>query len=97
MALRNLLELVQGVRVDSTTTVENYVVQSDEIQTRVQGLVKNAQEMKRVVFPDGSVEVTLSMELWGEHSLLSSLGPMRRGTIRLRMAVPIRIRWPIQG
>jgi hypothetical protein len=74
VALRNLLELVQGIRVDSTTTVKNYVVQSDEIQTRIQGLVKNAQEMKRAVFPDGSVEVTLSMALWGEQSLLSSLG-----------------------
>lgn len=75
VALRNLLELVQGVRVDSTTTVKNYVVQSDEIQTSVKGLVKNAQEIKRAVFPDGSVEVTLSMELWGDHSLLSSLAP----------------------
>ena len=73
VALRNLLELVQGIRVDSSTTVENYVVQSDEIQTRVQGLVKNAREMKREKFPDGSVEVTLSMKLWGEKSLLSSL------------------------
>ena len=73
VALRNLLELVQGIRVDSRTTVENYVVQSDEIQTRVQGLVRNAREIKREKFPDGSVEVTLSMELWGEKSLLSSL------------------------
>ncbi len=73
VALRNLLELVQGIRVDSRTTVENYVVQSDEIQTRVQGLVKNAREIKREKFPDGSVEVTLSMELWGEKSLLSAL------------------------
>lgn len=75
VALRNLLELVQGIRVDSNTTVENYVVQSDDIQTRVQGLVKNAREVKRAVFPDGSVEVTLSMELWGDHALLSSLKP----------------------
>jgi len=74
VALRNLLELVQGIRVDSSTTVKNYVVQSDEIQARVKGLVKNAQEMKREMFPDGSVEVTLSMDLWGDHSLLSSLG-----------------------
>ncbi|MDH5429204.1 MAG: hypothetical protein OEY57_13665 [Nitrospirota bacterium] len=75
VALRNLLELVQGIRVDSSTTVENYVVQSDEIQSRVQGLVTNAREIKRDLFPDGSVEVTLSMELWGEHALLSSLSP----------------------
>jgi hypothetical protein len=75
VALRNLLELVQGIRVDSSTTVENYVVQSDDIQTRVQGLVKNAREVKRAVFPDGSVEVTLSMALWGKHALLSSLKP----------------------
>ena len=79
VALRNLLELVQGIRVDSRTTVKNYVVQSDEIQTRVQGLVKNAREMKRTVFPDGSVEVTLSMKLWGEHALLSSLKPSSNG------------------
>ncbi len=76
VALRNLLELVQGVRVDSTTTVNNYMVQFDVIQTRVKGVVRNAQETKRAVFPDGSVEVTVSMELWGDHSLLSSLSPL---------------------
>ena len=77
VALRNLLELVQGVRVDSTTTVKNYVLESDEIQTRIQGLVKNAREIKRNALPDGSIEVTLSMKLWGEHSLLSSFDTKR--------------------
>src|SRR3982751_2003790 len=30
VALRNLLETLRGVRVDSHTTVENYIVKSDE-------------------------------------------------------------------
>ena len=80
VALRNLLEIVKGVRMDSTTTVKNYVVESDEIQAKVSGLVKNAREIKRALFPDGSVEITLSMELWGDHSLLSSLGTFSNST-----------------
>ena len=73
VASRNLLETVQGIRVDSETIVENYVVKSDTIKQQVTGVVQNARVEKRKDFADGSVEVFLTMPLWGKDSLTSVL------------------------
>ncbi len=65
VALRNLLEAVKGVRVDSTTLVENFMVTSDVIQTSVNGIVQGAMVMDKKYMSDGSVEVTVGMKLTG--------------------------------
>ncbi|OQX62688.1 MAG: hypothetical protein B5M56_05710 [Desulfococcus sp. 4484_241] len=65
-AYRNLLELVQGVRVSSTTLVKNYVTENDVIMTRVDGLVKGAKTVKTEYMSDGTVEVTLQMSINGD-------------------------------
>ncbi|MGD9853080.1 MAG: hypothetical protein AB7T38_17675 [Nitrospirales bacterium] len=75
VARRNLLELVEGVRIDSETIVENFMVKSDVIQSHVQGVVKNAFVTAKHVLPDGNVEVILTMNMWGNHSLMSNLTP----------------------
>ncbi|MEW6774695.1 MAG: LPP20 family lipoprotein [Bdellovibrionota bacterium] len=67
-ALRNLLETVKGVRVDSETTVENFTTTSDTIRTRVEGIVKGAQQIDKKYLGDGAVEVTLRMPLTGDLS-----------------------------
>ena len=41
-AMRNLLETVKGVSIDSYTKVEDFVVQSDAISARVSGIIKGA-------------------------------------------------------
>jgi len=64
-AYRNLLEVVSGVRVDSTTTIRDFVVESDIINTQVQGMVKDAKTMKQEYLSDGTVEVTVRMPLSG--------------------------------
>jgi hypothetical protein len=64
-AYRNILEVVKGVRVSSTTLVEDYVTKSDIIRTKVDGLVKGAQIVKKEYLSDGTVEVTLRMSLSG--------------------------------
>ncbi|OIP89221.1 MAG: hypothetical protein CO013_09395 [Syntrophobacterales bacterium CG_4_8_14_3_um_filter_58_8] len=64
-AYRNLLEVVSGVRVDSTTTIRDFVVESDIINTQVQGMVKGAKTMKQEYLSDGTVEVTVRMPLSG--------------------------------
>jgi hypothetical protein len=69
-AYRNLLEVVNGVRVDATTTVMNYVVESDIINTQVQGIVKGSKVMKQEYLSDGTVEVTVRMPLTGNFSAL---------------------------
>ena len=73
VASRNLLELIQGIKVDSETIVENYIVKSDTIREQVKGFVRSARVMRHKNFPDGSVEVFLAMPLWGKSSLTSAL------------------------
>jgi hypothetical protein len=68
VALRNLLEAVKGVRVDSTTTVSNFVTTNDEVRTRVEGMVKGAKLVKEQEMPDGSFETTVEMKLTGDFS-----------------------------
>lgn len=65
VAYRNLLEAVKGVRVDSTTTVENFMVTSDVIKTEVSGIIQGAMVMDKKYMSDGSVEVTVGMRLTG--------------------------------
>ncbi len=65
VALRNLLEAVKGVRVDSESVVENFMVKSDVIKTRVDGIVKGARIVKTRYLSDGSVEVQVAMALRG--------------------------------
>jgi hypothetical protein len=65
VAYRNLLEAVKGIRVDSTTTVENLIVTSDVIRTEVSGIIQAATIMDKKYMSDGSVEVTLGMKLTG--------------------------------
>lgn len=64
-ALRNLLEITKGVRVDSATTVKEFVVESDVINAQVDGLVKGAVEVDKQYMSDGTVEVRVRMPLYG--------------------------------
>jgi len=77
VAYRNLLEAVKGVRVDSATTVENFIVTSDVIKTQVNGIIQGATIMDKKYMSDGSVEVTVGMKLTG--ALADALLP--KGTI----------------
>ena len=47
VAYRNLLEAVKGVRVDSATMVENFMVTSDVIRTQVNGIIQGATVMDK--------------------------------------------------
>jgi len=64
-ALRNLLEVTRGVRIDSSTSVKNFALEHDVIESKVQGMVMGAQVINREYMSDGSVEVTMLMSLHG--------------------------------
>jgi len=66
VARRNLLEITQGVQLDSLTLVKDFIVQSDVVRTSFQGVVRNAQVIDTAYMSDGSVEVTMMMSLTGE-------------------------------
>ena len=65
VARRNLLEIIKGVQIDSSTTVENYMVTNDVIVTQVRGFLQNSQILDTAYMEDGSVEVTVGISLRG--------------------------------
>ncbi len=75
VAQRNLLETVQGVRVNSETRVENFMTDYDVIYTRVEGVVKNARQIgpSRYDSLAGIVEVELEMEIHSPQGLSGAL------------------------
>lgn len=92
VALRNLLETVKGVRVDSQTVVENFMVKSDIIRTRVDGIVKGAQVVKKQYFSDGSVEVLVGMNMKG--AFLNAVMPDRFAKTSPQTGPPVIPRKP---
>lgn len=68
VALANLLEVVQGIHIDSTTTISNYMTTNYEVQAKVQGFIRGARLVKEQEQPDGSYETTVEMKVGGEFS-----------------------------
>lgn len=64
VAMRNLLQMVENVYIDSTTTVKAGMLESDEIKTQVSGTVRQVEQFgKARTMSDGSVWVTMRMHL----------------------------------
>ncbi len=74
VAQRTLLETLKGVQVDSKTTVENLMLKEDVIHSRVEGIVKGAQIVKRDVTWEGNIPL-------GEHRN-ADLFKQRRGGLQ---------------
>lgn len=64
-AQRNLVETVQGVQVDAETTMQNLVIVSDTVKTKVSAMVKGARIIEEKANEDGSYMVKLSIPLYG--------------------------------
>lgn len=70
-AQRNLAETVKGVRVTSDSTMEDMILQSDIVRTRVDAIIKGMSEVSSQYFEDGTYEVVLEMPLFGANDSLS--------------------------
>lgn len=79
VAIRNLLEIVKGVQVDSETVVENFMAKSDVIRTKVDGIVRGARIVNKQYMSDGSVEILVSMPMKG--ALMNAFVPDNFGRI----------------
>lgn len=62
-AIRNLTETIYGTRVDSDTLVEDLVVSSDKIRTRMEACIKGATEVSHKFNDDGTAEVKMEIEV----------------------------------
>ena len=64
-ALNNLLEITKCVQVDSATSIKDFTVESDVVDTQVNGLVKSAIVADYQYMSDGTAEVKLRIPLYG--------------------------------
>jgi hypothetical protein len=65
---RNLLEQAYGLQVTGSTTVRDFVTQSDTVRTQLDAFIRGAKVSDTRVLDDGSVEtemeVSLGKEFW---------------------------------
>ena len=64
-ALNNLLEITKCVQVDSATSIKDFTMESDVVDTQVNGLVKSAIVADYQYMSDGTAEVKLRIPLYG--------------------------------
>ncbi len=63
-ALRQMLATINGMYLDSETTIRDFTLESDVIRTRVEGVVQNFWKVGEPDYKsDGSIEVTMAMAL----------------------------------
>lgn len=74
-AYRKLAELINGVQVDSETIVKNYVTESDIVRTKVSALIRGAHFGEARYLSDGSVEIDVSLGMYGPTSVASVIVP----------------------
>jgi len=74
-AQRQLVEAVNGVQVDAETTVEQMILTSDVVRTRVSGTLKGAVVVSENFAADGSYEVTMALPLFGSGSIAQAVMP----------------------
>ncbi len=60
---KNLLQIVNSVRVDSTTKILNYETENERTYFEIKEMVKNAQIIKKEYLSDGTVELTLGLNI----------------------------------
>ena len=64
-ACRKILEVAKEVRIDGTTVVGDYAGKADVIMSKIENMVNNAEVVKKEYFSDGTVKVTMEMNLRG--------------------------------
>ncbi|MCX7954925.1 MAG: hypothetical protein N3A01_07020 [Bacteroidales bacterium] len=68
-AQRNLLEIIKGVNITSETTVQDMITTRDYIYTRLDGIIKGAQQIGEPVEKEGFIEVTLRVPIYSKDGL----------------------------
>ena len=71
-AYRKLGEMVNGVRVEGETTVENMLTTKDTIKLKVTATIRGAKILKETFLSDGGYRVTMQVPIFGVSNSLAS-------------------------
>lgn len=67
-AQRNLIEIIKGAQVDAESSMDMYLLQSDVVKTKVNGLITGARVVSES-FEDGGYHVVMSVPIYGVGSV----------------------------
>jgi hypothetical protein len=77
IAIRNALETIKGIFLNSSTTVKNFMVENDVVSSSVSGFVKGFEQQGNTKYmSDGSVEISMKVPLDG----VGGIGEMLLGS-----------------
>ena len=65
-AMRNLVQQIQGVKIDADTTIKDMMTQDDTVRIQLNSTLQGARTIDQRQMPDGSVEVEMEVELTEE-------------------------------
>lgn len=77
---RQLAETINGVQIDSETTIKDLAVESDVVRASVSALVKGALVVEKQTNDDGSCRVKMTIPVYGAGSLASVAIPQAKQT-----------------
>lgn len=80
-AFARLLEMTKEVRVDAESSTRDFVNENRVVETRVSGMVKNAEITEMNQASDGSYQVKMKMPLNGAQGLGAALLPAQMGKV----------------
>jgi len=69
VAQANLLDIIQAVKVTRTTTVQDFMTTSDNINSQIQGTIRGARTVGAAVVKEDQVTVTVRMSLYATNGL----------------------------
>jgi hypothetical protein len=87
VAQRNLLEMVKGVNVVGESTVQDMITMNDYVYTRVEGVVKGAQQVGGARETDGYMEVTMRMPIYGNKGIAGTFGEAELNAMKLKLGI----------
>ena len=88
-AYRQLAETIQGVQVDSETTMRDLAIESDVVNTKISALVKGARIVEETANDDGSYSVRMAIPLYGVKSVAAIAVPEVKEAILPEAALEI--------
>ena len=64
-AMRNMLDVLKAVRVDSSTNVESYIISSDFVRNKLHEILRKAQVIDKKFISDDGLEITIELPMLG--------------------------------
>ncbi len=94
-AYRNMAETLEGIKIDSKTTVKDFVAQSDTITASFQGIVRGVQfEPNPVYRPDGVVEINAFLDVNHLMQFLSAMNAYAAKDVTQKSLANIKAAYP---